>query len=71
MTKIRQRVPVEEYLRPQRRFAHCSAANGHADACWPHPGRSPTATSARYGLLDEEDAHDMQKPFAITLDPGS
>lgn len=29
VTKIRHRVPVEEYLRPQKRFAHIFGAKGH------------------------------------------
>jgi pyruvate ferredoxin oxidoreductase beta subunit len=29
VTKIRHRVPVEEYLRPQKRFAHIFGVNGH------------------------------------------
>ena len=29
VTKIRHRVPVEEYLRPQKRFAHLFGAKGH------------------------------------------
>jgi len=31
VSKIRRRVPVDEYLRPQKRFAHLFGANGHAD----------------------------------------
>jgi pyruvate ferredoxin oxidoreductase beta subunit len=32
VTKIRQRVPVEDYLRPQRRFAHLFGPNGDHEA---------------------------------------
>jgi pyruvate ferredoxin oxidoreductase beta subunit len=57
VTRIRRRVPVEEYLRPQKRFAHLFA----------HPGRPDMVAQIqaeadrnirRYGLLDEpkEDA---------------
>jgi pyruvate ferredoxin oxidoreductase beta subunit len=31
VTSIRHRVPVEEYLKPQRRFAHLFAGNGHPE----------------------------------------
>jgi pyruvate ferredoxin oxidoreductase beta subunit len=31
VTPIRRRVPVDEYLKPQKRFAHLFGANAHAD----------------------------------------
>ncbi|BDI03496.1 thiamine pyrophosphate-dependent enzyme [Sphaerotilus microaerophilus] len=31
VTKIRRHVPVEEYLRPQKRFAHLFSGNGHPE----------------------------------------
>jgi pyruvate ferredoxin oxidoreductase beta subunit len=52
--KIRRRVPVEDYLRPQKRFAHLF---GKKPDTWP-PSRLQAhgrqATSANTGLLDEE-----------------
>ena len=53
VTKIRHRVPVEEYLRPQRRFAHLFGPKGH-------PGMLAQIQAEadrnirRFGLLDEE-----------------
>ena len=43
--KIRRRVPVEDYLKPQRRFAHLFGAAPRIAHDRAHPGRSPTATS--------------------------
>ena len=45
VTKIRRRLPVEEYLQPQRRFAHLFGAKGRTDLLariqaeprWVHP----------------------------------
>jgi pyruvate ferredoxin oxidoreductase beta subunit len=31
VTKIRHRVPVEDYLKPQKRFAHVFGTPGHPD----------------------------------------
>ena len=31
VTKIRHRVPVEDYLKPQRRFAHLFGTKGHPE----------------------------------------
>ena len=63
-------VPVEEYLRPQKRYAHLfgdrAAPRRHRRACRQIADRN----IARYGLLAEE-AVMMNKPFAITLDVGS
>ncbi len=71
VTKIRHRVPVEEYLRPQKRFAHLFGSPGHPEMLAPHPGRGrpqhpPIRPAGRGG-----DRMTMNKPFAITLDPGS
>jgi pyruvate ferredoxin oxidoreductase beta subunit len=31
VTKIRRRVPVDEYLKPQKRFAHLFGPKGHGE----------------------------------------
>jgi pyruvate ferredoxin oxidoreductase beta subunit len=31
VTKIRRRIPVEEYLKPQKRFAHLFGDPGHPE----------------------------------------
>ena len=50
-------VPVEDYLRPQRRFAHLFGPEGAADDDRPHPGRRrPQHRPLR--LLDDEARHD-------------
>ena len=67
VSKIRRRVPVEEYLRPQRRFAHLFGTSPRTDIIDADPGdRGPEhpALRARGGRV-------MEKPFAITLDVGS
>ena len=68
--KIRRRVPVEEYLRPQTRFAHLFG--DHAAHRRASRASRPIADRniRRFGLLAEEDDV-MDKPFAITLDVGS
>jgi len=54
VTPIRQRVPVEDYLRPQRRFAHLfSHPSGAEDLR--RIRDAAEANIRRYGLLDEED----------------
>ena len=53
VTKIRRRVPVDEYLKPQKRFAHLFGANGHAgmlQQVQAHADRN----IRRFKLLDEE-----------------
>jgi len=53
VTKIRHRVPVEEYLRPQKRFAHLFGSPGHPEmvaAMQAHADRN----IRRFGLLAEE-----------------
>ncbi|HUP06223.1 MAG TPA: thiamine pyrophosphate-dependent enzyme [Caldimonas sp.] len=55
VTKLRRRVPVDEYLRPQRRFAHLFGPNGHADML----ARLQAAADRnirRFGLIDEPGA---------------
>ena len=70
VTKIRQRVPVEEYLRPQKRFAHLFGGAGQPEML-ARIQANADRNIRRFGLLDEERGMTMQKPFAITLDPGS
>ena len=52
VTRIRRRVPVDEYLKPQKRFAHLFGPNGH-----PEMLRAIQAEAdrniRRFGLLDE------------------
>ena len=55
VTKIRHRVPVEEYLRPQRRFAHLFGAKGRADML-ARIQADADRNIRRYHLLDEEAA---------------
>jgi hypothetical protein len=61
-------VPVEEYLKPQKRFAHLLQA-GQPEMLAQIQAEADR-NIRRFGLLDGG-AHDMDKPFAITLDPGS
>ena len=71
VTKIRHRVPVEEYLRPQKRFAHLFGAPGHPEML-AQIQADADRNIRRFGLLDERSrGMTMDKPFAITLDPGS
>ena len=53
VTKIRHRLPVEEYLRPQKRFAHLFAAPGHADTLARIQARADR-NIRRFNLLQEE-----------------
>jgi pyruvate ferredoxin oxidoreductase beta subunit len=53
VTKIRRRLPVEEYLRPQRRFAHLFGPKGHPDML-ARIQADADRNIRRYGLLDEE-----------------
>jgi pyruvate ferredoxin oxidoreductase beta subunit len=50
---IRGRVPVEEYLRPQRRYAHLFAGAGRPDTV-SRLQAIADRNIARYGLLPEE-----------------
>src|SRR3954449_8303144 len=53
VAKIRRRVPVEDYLRPQRRFAHLFAPDLRTDVIADIQARADR-NIARFGLLDEE-----------------
>ena len=68
--KIRRPVPVEEYLKPQRRFAHLFTGAAVRAA-----SRDLQAIAdrniAEYELLETEERRAMKHPFAITLDVGS
>ena len=52
-TKIRHRLPVEEYLKPQKRFAHLFGKTAGRRHHRPHPGDGRRATSASIRLLEE------------------
>ena len=58
VSKIRRQLPVEEYLKPQTRFAHLFKPPGRPRHRRADPGSWRTATSARFGLVD--DAEDAQ-----------
>lgn len=55
VTKIRRRVPVEEYLRPQKRFAHLFGAKGQPQMLAGIQARADRNIK-RFGLLDVETA---------------
>ncbi|MBK7261680.1 MAG: pyruvate ferredoxin oxidoreductase [Rubrivivax sp.] len=52
VTKIRRRVPVEDYLRPQKRFAHLFADAGRPDLIAQIQAEADR-NIRRFGLLDE------------------
>jgi len=52
VSKIRRRVPVEDYLRPQRRFAHLFSPAVRTDVIADIQARADR-NIARFGLLDE------------------
>jgi pyruvate ferredoxin oxidoreductase beta subunit len=52
VTRIRHRVPVEEYLRPQKRFAHLFGANGHPEML-ARLQHEADRNIRRYGLADD------------------
>jgi len=52
VTKIRHRVPVEEYLRPQKRFAHLFGDPGHPEML-ARIQADADRNIRRYGLLEE------------------
>ena len=52
VTKIRHRVPVEEYLRPQKRFAHLFAGSGHPEMI-ARIQADAERNIRRFGLIDE------------------
>jgi pyruvate ferredoxin oxidoreductase beta subunit len=55
VTKIRRRVPVEEYLKPQRRFAHVFGKSADPATLAAIQARADR-NIRRFGLLDEEAA---------------
>ena len=54
VSKIRRRIPVEEYLRPQKRFAHLFGDPGRPDVVARIQARADR-NIARFGLVDEEE----------------
>jgi pyruvate ferredoxin oxidoreductase beta subunit len=52
VTKIRHRVPVDEYLRPQKRFAHLFGPHGHPETVARIQAEADR-NIRRYGLLEE------------------
>ena len=52
VTKIRHRVPVEDYLKPQKRFAHLFGAKGHPDML-AHIQAGADRNIRRFKLLDD------------------
>jgi len=52
VTKIRRRVPVEDYLRPQKRFAHLFGAHGRPDIVARIQAMADRNIK-RFGLLEE------------------
>jgi pyruvate/2-oxoacid:ferredoxin oxidoreductase beta subunit len=87
VTKIRHRVPVEDYLKPQKRFAHLFGPRPprdhrtHSGRCRPqHPPLPPAGRGGNMktnmppeSLLGRPGGrpHDHEKTIRITLDPGS
>ncbi len=55
VSKIRRRLPVEDYLRPQRRFAHLFGDPGRPEVV-ARIQAGADRTIARFGLVDEEAA---------------
>ena len=53
VTKIRHRVPVDDYLRPQKRFAHLFGAQGHTEML-AHIQADADRNIRRFKLLDDE-----------------
>jgi pyruvate ferredoxin oxidoreductase beta subunit len=53
VTKIRRRVPVEDYLKPQKRFAHLFGQSGHPEML-ARIQDSADRNIRRFGLLEEE-----------------
>ena len=52
VSKIRRRLPVADYLRPQRRFAHLFGDPGRPDVV-ARIQAGADRTIARFGLVDE------------------
>jgi pyruvate ferredoxin oxidoreductase beta subunit len=55
VTRIRQRVPVEAYLKPQKRFAHLFGSPGHPEMV-AHIQANADRNIRRFKLLDEAEA---------------
>jgi pyruvate ferredoxin oxidoreductase beta subunit len=55
VSKIRRRQPVEEYLRPQKRFAHLFGRSPRADVI-ARIQEAADRNIRRYGLIDDEGA---------------
>jgi pyruvate ferredoxin oxidoreductase beta subunit len=55
VTKIRHHVPVEAYLKPQKRFAHLFGSAGHPEML-AHIQANADRNIRRFNLLDEPDA---------------
>ena len=55
VTRIRQRVPVEAYLKPQKRFAHLFGSPGHPEMV-AHIQANADRNMRRFKLLDEPEA---------------
>jgi pyruvate ferredoxin oxidoreductase beta subunit len=53
VTRIRRRVPVEDYLKPQKRFAHLFGPDGHPEMLAKIQADADR-NIRRYGLLEEE-----------------
>ena len=53
VTKIRRHVPVEEYLRPQKRFAHLFSGHGRPETI-ARIQADADRNIRRFKLLDEE-----------------
>ena len=53
VSKIRRQVPVEEYLRPQRRYAHLFGEDGHPEIVARLQAMADE-NIRRYGLLSED-----------------
>jgi len=52
VSKIRRKVPVEDYLKPQNRFAHLFKPPGHADLVARIQALADRNVQ-RFGLLDD------------------
>ena len=55
VAKIRRRVPVDEYLRPQKRFAHLFGPSGHAEMLQ-RIQEGADRNIRRFHMLEEESA---------------
>lgn len=70
VTKIRRPAPVEEYLRPQRRFAHLFKGDGDLETL-ARLQAIADRNIRRYGLIDEEqlDEDVLERVLAAPEDP--